>query len=105
MVSNSHPWHIFQHDCCERQSRGTWRAWCAKTCMPGSEGGGWKRAQMSNALTVYPTPARVCPKVKANPHQSQLSRSVEEDWKRGRNVILFQEEDDMLLSMASTHQG
>jgi hypothetical protein len=24
--------------------------------MPGSEGGGWKRAQKSNALTAYPTP-------------------------------------------------
>ena len=35
---------------------------------------------------VMPVPERVGPKVKANPHQSQLSRSVEEDWKRGRNV-------------------
>ncbi len=31
--------------------------------MPGSEGGGWKRAQKSNALTAYPTPERVCLKV------------------------------------------
>jgi len=30
---------------------------------PGSEGGGWKRARKSNALTAYPTPERVCPKV------------------------------------------
>ncbi len=35
---------------------------------------------------AMPVPERVGPKVKANPHQSQLSRSVEEDWKRGRNV-------------------
>jgi hypothetical protein len=33
-----------------------------------------------------PVPERVGPKVEANPHQSQLSRSGEEDWKRGRNV-------------------
>jgi hypothetical protein len=54
--------------------------------MPGSEGGGWKRAQMSNALTAYPTPERVGPKVEAKPHKSQLSRSVEAGWKRGRNA-------------------
>jgi hypothetical protein len=46
-----------------RKSRGTWRAWCAETCMPGSVGGGWKRAQKSNALTAYPTPERVGSKV------------------------------------------
>src|SRR5260221_142174 len=35
---------------------------------------------------VFPVPERVCPKVEANPHKSQLSRSVEEGWKRGRNA-------------------
>jgi hypothetical protein len=38
--------------------------------MPGSEGGGWKRARKSNALTAYPTPERVCPKVRAK-HRSE----------------------------------
>jgi hypothetical protein len=66
-----------------RKSRGTWRAWCAETCMPGSVGGGWKRAQKSNALTAYPTPERVGPKVRTKPHKSQLSSSREASWKRG----------------------
>src|SRR5258708_8323311 len=35
---------------------------------------------------VFLVPERVCPKVEANPHKSQLSRSGEEDWKRGRTV-------------------
>jgi hypothetical protein len=51
--------------------------------MPGSEGGGWKRAQMSNALTAYPTPERVGPKVRTKPHKGQLSSSREAGWQRG----------------------
>jgi len=53
--------------------------------MPGSEGGGWKRARKSNALTAYPTPERVCPKVRAKPHKSRCSSRVRakvEAWKR-----------------------
>src|SRR5437588_10448866 len=35
---------------------------------------------------VSPVPERVSPKVEANRHKSQLSRSVEAGWKRGRNA-------------------
>jgi hypothetical protein len=76
---------------------------CAKSCHSPLKVPGWagRRAcgshtSVSNNVRmrgrfcpeawVMPVPERVGPKVKANPHQSQLSRSVEEDWKRGRNV-------------------
>jgi len=35
---------------------------------------------------VMPVPERVGPKVEVNRHQSQLSSSDEEGWKRGRNI-------------------
>src|SRR5258707_13429212 len=45
-----------------------------------------KRGRSCPEAWVFLVPERVCPKVEANPHKSQLSRSGEEDWKRGRTV-------------------
>jgi hypothetical protein len=45
-----------------------------------------KRGRSCPEAWVFLVPERVCPKVEANPHQSQLARSGEQVWKRGRNV-------------------
>src|SRR5260370_16243234 len=45
-----------------------------------------KRGRSCPEAWVFLVPERVCPKVEANPHKSQLSRSGEEDWKRGGAV-------------------
>src|SRR5258708_13805437 len=45
-----------------------------------------KRGRSCPEAWVFLVPERVCPKVEANPHKSKLSRSGEEDWKRGGAV-------------------
>ena len=69
--------------------------------MPGSEGGGWKRAQKSNALTAYPTPECVCLEALRATIKSYIPfEEMEKRWHVGKNPQCFS-----LGSLSSAENG